>query len=581
MKNSLTSTFSLRALASWPVFLFVLAWGVSTNLLDRVFNPEGLYFERILAVVCGHLVMFLVIILAVSLLSPLPKIQQALLMIPLLLLVTAIRGLTVWAMLLEFGIDEPELFNYRVLGSITNIGIPLLFSSIATHRSRVYSDSRSKLLAENTRLNDLKNFGQIQIKRDAEQQLEEVRSAVQNALAMNKTGTSAETMAAISSTIDDVVRPMTDRLESSSTSLPMEHSADKTRINWLEALLGALSAKFLRPLHVAITLCLASLVFLSSSVAPLQVVYLLLIVGISSWTSLRLTKFVVGKLADLVPRGVESALLLFAVVGSGYVVGLATLVVTSRTENPTSLLYVAPFFVIGVAMLFSLGGSTQAQAEAANESRDALREKLAWEVARVSSEQRQTRRAVSALLHGKLQSGLTSALMRLKSAEGLDSESFDLVGTVVRDELQELIKSVTLKDLGGDLSVTEVFDSIEQTWQGLAQVSLDALSSSASTDVQQDSVLLANIAEIAAELAFNSIRHGMAKQIRFSIRRVTANTILLLCVDDGSLPTASGRIGMGTKLLDECALAWSRTANPDSQGTRTSVLLPFVPAKSG
>jgi two-component sensor histidine kinase len=90
-------------------------------------------------------------------------------------------------------------------------------------------------------------------------------------------------------------------------------------------------------------------------------------------------------------------------------------------------------------------------------------------------------------------------------------------------------------------------------------------------------VLLATLSELYAELSFNSIKHGKATQIDFVLEKKSEDIVCLICSDNGNQSPDSGRIGLGTKLLDECALQWKRGPLKESKGTRTEVLLPFAP----
>jgi two-component sensor histidine kinase len=83
--------------------------------------------------------------------------------------------------------------------------------------------------------------------------------------------------------------------------------------------------------------------------------------------------------------------------------------------------------------------------------------------------------------------------------------------------------------------------------------------------------------ELLSELTFNAIKHGGANKVSFSISQTSDNTVELTCTDNGERTSDSGRVGLGTKLLDECALQWRRGPLNESKGTRTEVLLPFAP----
>ena len=152
MKDLLVENLNPKTLFTWPVFVLTLSWAISIVLLDRVFNPPGFYLERVTSVSLGHIGMYIVFYLGIKILGLLPRLYQALLMIPLVAGAGLIRGLIVFYLMSELGLIGPEQFNYRVFGAVANLGIPLIMSAVAVHRIRTYSQARRKLLAENSRL---------------------------------------------------------------------------------------------------------------------------------------------------------------------------------------------------------------------------------------------------------------------------------------------------------------------------------------------------------------------------------------------------------------------------------------------
>ena len=84
--------------------------------------------------------------------------------------------------------------------------------------------------------------------------------------------------------------------------------------------------------------------------------------------------------------------------------------------------------------------------------------------------------------------------------------------------------------------------------------------------------------ELIPELAFNAIKHAKTKSIEFLIQSEEKNLVRLSCLHSGSRTSDSGKVGLGTRLLEECALSWTR--HSVDSGTLTTLLLPYVPKKS-
>jgi hypothetical protein len=578
MRNLLVKNLSPKALFSLPVFLFSLGWGISTNLLNVVYNPSDLYLERVMILCLSHLVMFLGIFLGRNLLRVAPQLVQAVLMLPLIAMVSLMRGYTNWFMFSLIGIDSPEVLVYRVFGGLTNMGLSLTISAIAVHRLRTYTDTKQKLMQENSRLLELRKIARQQIKVSTETRVGEIRSLVLGSLSLDNAESREKSMQLITRTIDNVVRPLSQQIESEqfTHSSPSE-DVKKVKLNWREAVLGALDARFINPLAVTLCTLIGAFTFISTTNTLEDTVKLLAIGAFGAFTLLTLVKWVLMRGQALLPKPAAIGLWIVLIPVPGIGVSLLTLLVTLQTSNPNSLIAIGPYFVTGLTILFALTGSSQASANQATQRLEENAHALSWEVARVAGEHRRLQRSLSHLVHGRIQGALTSSLIRLKQAVESGPASLPEVEQAIHAELVQLISSLSLDDLENIPTLETVINRVNQTWEGIAKSTLQ-LKEITEAEISKDVVLMTNLAELIPELAFNAIRHGKAKSIEFVIEMSEANLIRLSCLDSGSRSSDSGRVGLGTKLLDECALSWNRETT--DAGTLTVLLIPHLPKES-
>jgi signal transduction histidine kinase len=162
----------------------------------------------------------------------------------------------------------------------------------------------------------------------------------------------------------------------------------------------------------------------------------------------------------------------------------------------------------------------------------------------------------------------------MKSASTLETKEFKEIESAIRSELKALVDSISLTDGNNAQSLEKIFSSLAATWEGIATCEIE-LGDIAEDELSGDPVLMNTLRELVSELTFNAIKHGGANKVSFSVSLATDNTIELTCTDNGERPSDSGRVGLGTKLLDECALSWKRELA--EVGTRTTVVLPFAP----
>jgi len=64
---------------------------------------------------------------------------------------------------------------------------------------------------------------------------------------------------------------------------------------------------------------------------------------------------------------------------------------------------------------------------------------------------------------------------------------------------------------------------------------------------------------VIPELCFNSIKHGKANELQVVIEQNSPKTIVLKVQDNGKqFVEKTSKKGLGTKLLEECAISWKR-----------------------
>ena len=574
MRNFLLTNFQLKALMSWPVFLVSLSWAIITNLTDVVNNPEGMYLERVGSVIGAHILMFSVLFVAVQLLRPLPALAQSALMVPVIVSLALFRGFVVWWLLLNFGVDTPEMFSYRFFASIATIGLPLSLIGIIVHRIRAYTDTRATLLAENERLRELQNTARENIREVAQSRLEETRSVILRSLA-GTTSNPNDVIGAINQSVDSVLLPHIQELEAESGSwMPEKADLARTRIDVGEALRNAFTPQHLH--GIAVGLCiLATATFTIVMNHPVQEALVLLIMAVlGPIVLLSGLKRLLAKIPSTTPPLLVRATFVLGVVASGFITGAMTLPITTESQEPLSFLLQAPFFITVLTLLFALASSTQVQAVAANDRLAETTDRLAWEVARVAAEHRQVRRTLAHALHGPLQAGLLSAVLRLQHASAEKSPSASSQVASIRSELQELVTSIHITEPLDAPTLETIVGTVGKTWSHVATITMQ-VADSMKVALESDPQLMRALSELIPELVFNSVKHGEATEIVCEVAEAGPDTVTLTCTDNGTRPPQSSRVGLGTKLLDEYALRWNRVV--ESGHTETTLILPLAP----
>jgi signal transduction histidine kinase len=182
--------------------------------------------------------------------------------------------------------------------------------------------------------------------------------------------------------------------------------------------------------------------------------------------------------------------------------------------------------------------------------RDANQE-LNLELNRTSQLIWHVRQRAAQTLHGSVQASLTAANMRILGAQVIDEKLLEKVQ-------QDLVRATeSLTDLDGptiDLK-TSIADLV-QLWQGVCEVEV-SVDEAILNSMSDNQVTSHCINEIVKEGVSNAIRHGHAKYVEISILEDSADSIRIEISNDGDADI-SDRQGVGSQMLDEITMNWSR-----------------------
>jgi signal transduction histidine kinase len=169
------------------------------------------------------------------------------------------------------------------------------------------------------------------------------------------------------------------------------------------------------------------------------------------------------------------------------------------------------------------------------------------------------RRRVSYILHGSVQSALHAAALRLTANAHPDPE---LIAEIRQDI------SAAMAKLGTTSEVPTVLpDALAETadlWSEACTVRWNL--SEEAQELAAQSVTTAECAsEIVREGVGNAVRHGGATHVDVTIVAQFPRLVLVIA-DDGSAGHHEERKGLGSRMLDEMCVRWTRET--DDRGTR-------------
>lgn len=237
-------------------------------------------------------------------------------------------------------------------------------------------------------------------------------------------------------------------------------------------------------------------------------------------------------------------------------------------------MYLCPLFVLIVSYIWGIAVAAQRQALATEVSVRAASEDLAWSTAVSRELHRQRRRALAHAVHGEVQAALAAGILELERAKRDGAVTQTFIDGICR-RIVTCVHNLDLRNVH-PIPLKSVTAKVQATWSDVMTLSV-AVDPALGADIEKDSRCLMTLSEVIPELVFNSIKHGRATTVTVKAEAHDYRTIRLTALDNGSMAAPGVESGMGSRLLDTCAIAWSRAST--GQGTLTTVLLPFAPTR--
>lgn len=260
-----------------------------------------------------------------------------------------------------------------------------------------------------------------------------------------------------------------------------------------------------------------------------------------------------------------------AVLAGGLVPGLATLPYMQGQPQPFVFVVAAPLLNLLVCGPLAIAEAARDQDGQLEVELKATTADLRWTLARTRERYRQQESALARALHGRLQASLAAAFLRLDRAvaQGADDE-------ILMDSLRaDVFRSVAELDAGHtDPEPIDMVVALTQSnWSGAVQIDFSC-DPRAREFLESDPLCARSINELIPELVFNSVKHGSATSIEINLEVADYRTLNLSVIDNGTNDLIATRYGLGSTLLEEASITWSRIRRDDR--TTTTCTLPYL-----
>lgn len=563
-----------EALLSWPVFALSSLWAFIVQSGEAADARDGmsLIAIRFLLLFAVQVVMFAFPYLTWRLLCPhLPSWSWTWLLVVSVVVGATVRGVVLGVLLFHFGVTDSPNLVYRIPASIGHLAVVTMVLWFFVSEVRGLHARRQQLLADRDQLIELQDEAQRDLQLLGDRATNEIRQSILDSLGGLRATESSELRERLRLTIDEVVRPLSHQLAAQpSVWTSRQARTDTKRVDWRLAVREGLDPRRIHPVFVPFLLIWFGLPNRLSQyglrAAAVLVASLILVIP-AFW----LARLVAVRLTAHRGIGARAAAFVSAVLFGGTVLSLGTLPYMQDERTPFLFIFAAPPLALLICSPLAVAEAARDQNLALEAELRAATEDLRWMLARVREQYRQRERALAHALHGRVQASLAAAFLRLERAvaEGTDDKA--LLASL-QAEILRAVSELDLYDPDPD-RIDKVIALTQSNWSGTVHLAfgIDPLAREA---LAFDPLCARSVNDLIPELVFNAVRHGSARAIDVQLAIVDRRTLSLTVIDDGSNSLAATRYGMGSALLDEASITWSRMRR--GARTTTTCLLPFL-----
>ena len=567
-----------QALVSVPVFGFSVLWVSLVQVGEGAAAGESAASIpiRLTLLFAVQILMFAFPYLTWRLICPRVRERNWTWLLLVALLVGAVvRGIALGFLLTLVGLtNSPELV-FRIVASLTHMAVVVVLLWVVVSEVRGVQSRRRQLLTEREQLMRLQEAAQRDLAHLSDRATDEIRRSILDSLGGLQATNSSELGERLRVTIDDVVRPLSHYLaaQPSAWTAPPA-SRESSRVDWSLAFREGLDPARIHPVIVPIVLIWLGLpihLFRFGPTITAAYVATVLVAIPAFWLA---RKVAIGLTAGR-SAGAKATAFVIAVLFGGAVLGLATLPYMQDEPQPFVFVAAAPLLALLISAPWAIAESARDQNR---ELESGLRESTAdlrWTLVRARERYRQREGALAHALHGRLQASLAAAYLRLDRAVAQGADDANLLVSL-QAEVLESIQALDVLSAEPD-PIDKLITLTQSNWSGAADLNF-TVGAPARDALAGDPLCARAVNDLIPELVFNSIRHGGATAIDVRLEVADARTLSLSVGDNGSGDLTSSRYGLGSTLLDEATVHWTRSRS--ETGTTTTCLLPFLNSRS-
>lgn len=538
-------------LFTWPAFIATLIWALLIHFTDKILNQSGNFIPRFIVILGLHTLIYFLLYLTTRLL--LNRIKYKFVPAALLLTISLLglgRGYLFEIWLYSWDIAETLNVGYRMRASLLNTAVSFVIVTIAIANTRRHQMATGQLFLERSRLERTDLVASEEIRLFHETLVQSISSDLTSRVNEMMGKSAQQVLNLLHDLINKVVQPLSRELSTRSQPwVPDFVNTPKIRIKW-----GNLLAQSFNPGKVNYRLIpiLLTVIAFPTALLNSSLVEVLLGLGLVNMTAI-LVGFIFRQIyVKRRGRVIEYFVVLLI---TGISMALSSIYLTRDYDAKFSFVIPGILSYLISATLLSLINGAEEQRRLSEDELRLTVEQLEWKVARVRETQRQNCRQLSRNLHDGIQAQLSLKYLELEKAITRGDRADEMLPQMLKD-LSALMQGLNTPQ-SGIQPIDSVIERVRENWSNVAVISFH-YHPTVLQAIERDSLCRTSIIDVIPELVFNGIKHGRATEIDLLLELIGGERVRLSVIDNGNFEKLESTLGLGTTILNESCISWTR-----------------------
>ncbi len=538
-------------LFTWPAFIATLIWALLIHFTDKILNQSGNFIPRFIVILGLHTLIYFLLYLTTRLL--LNRIKYKFVPAALLLTISLLglgRGYLFDFWLYSWDIAETLNVGFRMRASLLNTAVSFVIVTIAIANTRRHQMATGQLFLERSRLERTDLVASEEIRLFHETLVQSISSDLTSRVNEMMGKSAQQVLNLLHDLINKVVQPLSRELSTRSQPwVPDFVNTPKIRIKW-----GNLLAQSFNPGKVNYRLIpiLLTVIAFPTALLNSSLVEVLLGLGLVNMTAI-LVGFIFRQIyVKRRGRVIEYFVVLLV---TGISMALSSIYLTRDYDAKFGFVIPGILSYLISATLLSLINGAEEQRRLSEDELRLTVEQLEWKVARVRETQRQNCRQLSRNLHDGIQARLSLKYLELEKAITRGDRADEMLPQMLKD-LSALMQGLNTPQ-SGIQPIDSVIERVRENWSNVAVISFH-YHPTVLQAIERDSLCRTSIIDVIPELVFNGIKHGRATKIDLLLELIGGERVRLSVIDNGNFEKLESTLGLGTTILNESCISWTR-----------------------